>query len=169
MKDSRIEIWKKISQDMENFESLKDYIRGNIYSISLREGEGLLTYCANRTTKKNFTLELNSKDLRSAPLTILSSGYYEPSIEKVIFTLFEKSKVFLDIGANVGFYTCSAVTLNHQIKVFAFEPNLIIAEKLESNVKRNNYDKNVKIVRKGISNTASTARFFIPPTSGSSA
>ena len=81
MKDVRIETWKKIAQDMENFESLKDYIKGDIYSISLREGEGLITYYANRISGKIFTLELNSKDLRSAPLTILSSGYYEPSIE----------------------------------------------------------------------------------------
>ena len=47
--------------------------------------------------------------------------------------------VFVDIGANLGWYSLLAVSLNSNSEVFAFEPVNSVREKLQQNLKRNGY------------------------------
>jgi FkbM family methyltransferase len=49
--------------------------------------------------------------------------YYEPFTRTVIERLAMRSDFFIDVGANIGFFSLVAGTLNPQLKLVAFEPN----------------------------------------------
>jgi FkbM family methyltransferase len=49
--------------------------------------------------------------------------YYEPFTRKVIECLTASSRFFVDVGANIGFFSLVASKLNSQLRAFAFEPN----------------------------------------------
>lgn len=71
---------------------------------------------------------------------ILKSKSYEPHVTTVVKDLLKEGDVFLDIGANVGYFTMLASSLvKSSGKVIAFEPNpqnlqLIYTSMLESNI-----------------------------------
>ena len=56
--------------------------------------------------------------------SILKSKSYEPHVTSVVMKLLKEGDVFLDIGANVGYFTMLASSLvKSNGKVIAFEPN----------------------------------------------
>jgi len=71
--------------------------------------------------------------------SILKSKSYEPHVTSVVKRLLKEGDVFLDIGANVGYFTMLASSLvKSSGKVIAFEPNpqnlqLIYSSMFESN------------------------------------
>lgn len=54
--------------------------------------------------------------------------------------LVEDADVIFDIGANTGVYALAAKALNKDAKIYAFEPVKRVFEKLEKNVKLNDFD-----------------------------
>jgi FkbM family methyltransferase len=49
--------------------------------------------------------------------------YYEPFTRTVIELLATRTQVFIDVGANLGFFSLIAATVNPRLKLIAFEPN----------------------------------------------
>jgi FkbM family methyltransferase len=89
-------------------------------------------------------------------------GAYEPIEVHLLSTLLDKNSIFLDVGANVGFYslmlsqTCSAG------KVYAFEPVATNYKVLEKNINANRLNDRVQIIKKGLWNTNTTLEFSLP-------
>ena len=71
----------------------------------------------------------------------------EPETIKWINT-FDKDSVFFDVGANVGIYSLYSAIVK-QNKVYAFEPQKVIHDLLQDNVKKNKL-KNVRIFNVGM-------------------
>lgn len=92
---------------------------------------------------------------------------YEPELIEIIYTELQKRLVqkkpviLLDIGANTGSFALLPV-MSDQIKVFAFEPNLEVADILRANVNLNNIAESVTIMPIGISNKTSIIDLHIP-------
>lgn len=77
-------------------------------------------------------------DDKSTKRTFLANC--ENSTSTIFTRVFGKEKiVFIDIGANLGWYTLLATSLNSNSKVFAFEPVDLVREKLKENLKQNGY------------------------------
>jgi FkbM family methyltransferase len=95
---------------------------------------------------------------------------YEPETAPLFYELASRSRVTLDIGAYVGFFTILAAHANPRGRVFAFEPLSPIFRRLEKNVRLNGLE-NVSCACAAVSDTAGSAEFFhIPdgmPTSSS--
>ncbi|MCK6593739.1 MAG: FkbM family methyltransferase [Bacteriovoracaceae bacterium] len=64
---------------------------------------------------------------------------HEPETEIHLKNFLATSKSFLDIGANVGYFTLMAKATNPQIKVFSFEPNPNNVRKIEENISLNQF------------------------------
>lgn len=62
---------------------------------------------------------------------------YEPEIAPLFFRLAARSRVTLDIGAHVGFYSLLAAHANPQSSIYAFEPLLTIYRRLQQNAELN--------------------------------
>jgi len=69
--------------------------------------------------------------------TILSEGIWEPKTTRYLCDSLSPGQVFLDIGANAGYFSLLASRLvGESGKVLAVEPNPVMAEQLRRNVER---------------------------------
>jgi FkbM family methyltransferase len=90
------------------------------------------------------------------------TGFWEPRTTDYIKKHLKKGQTFLDIGAQVGYFSILASELG--AKVIAFEPSTANRQLLENNIKAN--DSNVKIIGKALSNANGQSKLFNGKTSG---
>jgi FkbM family methyltransferase len=97
----------------------------------------------------------------STPLFWDGPQAYEPVTSQMLTTLIGHSKVFLDIGSNVGIFSVYAGVKHPGITTFAFEPVPAIWEK---NVKfhQANHLPVDKVLRLALSDTESIQEFVLP-------
>jgi FkbM family methyltransferase len=95
------------------------------------------------------------------------SNLYDPHSVTLVYSELQnrlqtkQQVVLLDIGANTGSFALLP-TMSKKIKVFAFEPNLEVADILRTNVKLNNITDNVTVLPIGISNKTAIVDLHIP-------
>ena len=76
-------------------------------------------------------------------------GHYEKELGVLIRKILKPGDVFLDIGANIGYFSLLAAKHEPTAKIFCFEPVRSSFHKLEENIALN-AAKNVKAVNAGI-------------------
>jgi FkbM family methyltransferase len=86
---------------------------------------------------------------------------YEPETVPLFFRLAGRSRVTLDVGAHVGFYTLLAAHANPQGRVFAFEPMALAGARLRRHVALNGLT-NVECVAGAAAERDGTADFYHP-------
>jgi len=62
---------------------------------------------------------------------------YEPPTSKTLRFFFERVTTFVDVGANIGFYSLLAALWNPALRILAFEPVPEIFQHLEANILTN--------------------------------
>lgn len=91
--------------------------------------------------------------------------YYEQSWEDEIVELFKKlipkTKVFYDVGANIGVFSLLAEQLSPNTDIYCFEPNPINVKRINSNIKINKSAK-IKVVTKAIGEKKGNLNFYVP-------
>ena len=65
------------------------------------------------------------------------TGYYEPVTSHLLARLLKDASLFLDIGANIGFHSLTAVSRRPDLDVIAFEPHPKLHRILSDNVRAN--------------------------------
>lgn len=88
---------------------------GHIHGMYLGNGRALAR------TKWGGKLLLDANDSLIAPYVLLD-GEWEPHVTAVFRSLFKPGMVFVDVGANVGYYSMLAARME-AAQVYAFEPN----------------------------------------------
>jgi len=86
--------------------------------------------------------------------------YYEPFTRTVIETLAMSSEAFMDVGANIGFFSLVAGTANPRLRSFAFEPNPKMFALLSEH-KRLNDLTNLTVESMAVSDSNGTAHLFL--------
>jgi FkbM family methyltransferase len=84
---------------------------------------------------------------------------FEYHAVKVFMRLVRQSKVFFDIGANIGYYSLLAGKINPESEVFAFEPMPSAFDFLQQNIQLNEFKK-IHAIRLAISNENGKAVFY---------
>lgn len=93
---------------------------------------------------------------------ILTNNDYETETRMAIEGILKPGDVFVDLGANIGFFTLLAARLvGHEGKVFAFEPTPRTKEFLVKNVKENDFSDRVVIENFAISDRRDKVMFNI--------
>jgi FkbM family methyltransferase len=87
---------------------------------------------------------------------------FEPYTSRVLRSLFERSTIFIDVGANYGFYSVLGAHWNQNLHIVAFEPVKEIFEGLLKNVKANNVENRVRCENLALSSRTGRAAFFLP-------
>ena len=91
------------------------------------------------------------------------SGVYEPFETEWLKRLLRPGMTFVDVGANVGYYTWLAARLVGPTgRVVAFEPGPYAFERLQR-VVENNGIENVECQQFAVSDRAGTAPLYVPP------
>ena len=93
--------------------------------------------------------------------SIFLTGIWEQHITRVISEALAPGDVFVDVGANVGYYSLLASSrVGSEGKVFAFEASPTIYAALVANIGRNRLT-NVVALSRAVSNTAGTCKIFM--------
>jgi FkbM family methyltransferase len=85
-------------------------------------------------TKLGFVMALDRADF--VQRTIFSEGEYEPEVSRLLFEHLVSTDVFYDVGANVGYFSCMALTRGVK-SVYAFEPDPLTTSVLRLNLRLN--------------------------------
>jgi len=93
--------------------------------------------------------------------TIFSRHVYEPKETALILKLLSSSRNFVDVGANLGYYTCLAA--KRVQKVYSFEPEPRALDLLKRNVALNKFS-NVTIFPEAVSDTEDTVELHLSTT-----
>lgn len=110
-------------------------------------------------TRSGLRMLIDGRDTGSG-LEILHSGYIEPEVMAVLQRGFVPGSVFLDVGANFGFYTLlAAQQMGSSGQVYSFEANPNLIPYLEGSVYINGLRDRVKLINKAVADAAGTARF----------
>ena len=80
----------------------------------------------------------------------MMNGLFEPSETEIVKKIFPKVDLFINVGANIGYYVCLA--LHNQKKVIAFEPIELNLKYLLKNIKANEWQNNSEIFPIALSN-----------------
>ena len=99
--------------------STKDLVEGFYVSEEFRHRFEIPPVFAE--TDHGFGIYVDSKD-RAISQTIIGSTTYEPHVTAVLKRELREDHVFLDIGANMGWYTLLAASILRRGKVIAVEP-----------------------------------------------
>jgi FkbM family methyltransferase len=111
----------------------------------------------------NFKMFLNPKDEVITPF-MYSFHHWEPKETAIIFHNLKEGDVFIDVGANVGYYTLLASKkVGITGHVYSFEPETENYEILKQNIILNNL-QNVTIEKKAVANKAGRMKLYLNPT-----
>ena len=92
--------------------------------------------------------------------TLYREGVWEPDETAFLLVSLKEGMVFVDIGANVGYYTILASELvGRSGKVFAFEPDNRNFSLLDQNIKKNECG-NVVAIQKAVSDETGKLRLY---------
>ena len=109
---------------------------------------------------------VDSVDLHATPYTLLDFGSYETQETAFLKSVFRDGEVFLDIGANLGWYSLVLGRNCPGSRIYAFEPIPSTVEMLEKNIRLNRLE-NIEPIAMGMFNKEDELNFlFAPDVSG---
>lgn len=111
----------------------------------------------------NYELILDLSELNDFQMyRLMSSGeVYEPHITQFLIQELREGDTFLDIGANIGYYSILASQLvGSSGRVFSFEPNKEVFERLKNNIQINRIE-NVVLFNFALSDFTGTSYLYL--------
>jgi FkbM family methyltransferase len=109
---------------------------------------------------RSFKLASISEDYLSFELFWRGGGYYEPITRLLIQEIVRPGDTFIDVGANVGFYTLVVASRCPETNVISFEPNPGNFALLTKNVRANAL-RNVRCEPLAVSDEDRTATLYL--------
>lgn len=138
---------------------LKSYIYNQYPLLSVASN-----YLSVARDMKRFGVKVTPYGFKFVGPKELQYGLYEPDETRLIQSYLKESTVFVDIGANMGYYTCLAKSAG--LKVVAIEPLLYNLEYLYVNLETNGY-YDVEVFPVGLAAKPCLATLFGPGTAAS--
>jgi FkbM family methyltransferase len=111
---------------------------------------------------KSFKLTGLAQNYLSFELFWRGTGYYEPITMLTAQELVRTTDVFIDVGANIGFYSLALSASQPGLRVVAFEPNPKNFRLLQANARLNQFEQ-LACLPLAVSDTARTADLYLSP------
>jgi FkbM family methyltransferase len=161
-KENKIDKAEFISEIYKQYHSIlfdyAEYIRDtNINRIEIEGGRVIM-----KTRDKGIRIECSPGDHRIAPIETLNFHDYERGESIMMEKLMSNSKIFFDIGANIGWYSINMGVIKRDIKVYAFEPIKKTYDMLCKNISLNSM-MNINTYNFGFSDKKGTFPFYYYP------
>ena len=117
------------------------------------------------TTKQGFSLEGTVGD--SVENAIAIRGEHEPALTKFFTVQFQNTASFVDIGCNIGYFSCLFRHLRPRGRLLAIDANPQMAEACRQNLVRNNagiarFQGDTSVLALALGAEAGSAQFRIP-------
>jgi len=106
---------------------------GQKMTVNLKEYFGL--------SRLNFSIEFDFGVIDEAVLfdTLSRGDIYERGVTNYILNNFRDGDIFLDVGANIGYYTLLAASLSKSGKIYSVEANPKVYQRLLNNIQINGF------------------------------
>ena len=85
---------------------------------------------------------------------------YEPDLVKFLKKNLKSDDIFIDVGANIGYFSIIASTIIKNNPIYAIEPDPNNVNEMNNNIKINNI-KNIKVLDIAASNKNTTSDFYV--------
>ncbi|WP_454914182.1 FkbM family methyltransferase [Variovorax gossypii] len=121
-------------------------------------GDGVvLTYLRDESP-----IFVNTGDL-GCPSPIVNGGVWEPENLSVLYSFLTPTTVFLDVGANIGYFS---IAIGNRLKrggrVFSFEPHSKLTNLIERSVQLNGLEAVVRVLQCAVSDEEGMLDLFYP-------
>jgi len=132
--------------------------RGLKYFLKAANSLGI----ANRTYKKrlhdSFFMLLNPTEHIQQQL--FWYGYYEKELGELLKKIIKPGEVFLDLGANIGYFSLLVANNSPSVKVISFEPVAGLFQNMNDNISLNNI-KNISTVNAAVGEISGEGELFV--------
>lgn len=132
--------------------------RGLKYFLKATDRLGITDKIYTKRLPGNFYMQLNPTEHIQQQL--LWYGYYEKPLGDVLKKIIKPGDVFLDIGANIGYFSLLIANSAPTVKVISFEPVRDIFQQLKENIALNN-TKNVTVFNAAVGETKEEKEIFV--------
>jgi FkbM family methyltransferase len=158
--------WEMVRDKLRLLSEISSFLGTTNIEVIMKNAAIFVLYKI-RNSEESFHMKLFLEDTRSVPFLLLAEKEYEDLQSKIMHKLFEASRNFSDIGANMGFYSLYASKLSPTISVFAFEPNSAIRNILKENIDGNFLKDRITIIPTALGNSnLKNQKMFIPKFTG---
>jgi len=155
---------KEIFQYLSRFTQFQQTLENKVI---LTDGEIIVDLKCTQSHEARIKMVLDPTDVRSVPFSTLCEGHYEKFHADLLFDLGKNSRYFLDIGANMGFYSIGLGLENPNLSIEAYEPQPGVMQSLERNIELNELVGRVNVHNIGLSNQIGELKMYIPRFTGS--
>lgn len=149
---------------MTTFYALLFRLRPSILTQFLKK----LLRIKRRPAKTRMGLTLNIDPVSHFGLEVMSTGVYEPTMTHFVNTLLRPGDVFIDAGANEGYFSVLGSKRVDSGRVFSIEPQSRLIPVIRANAQINNC-ANVSIHHLALSDRAGTLELHLTPDTNSGA
>ncbi len=150
-------------QELSEFSELQG-ILGN--KIEISGNKIVVQIQISKTHQNRIKMFLDEQDIRSVPFSILADGFYEPFQSDILIELGKASNHFLDIGANMGFYSIALSAENATLTVESFEPQPNVFKILTSNIDLNEFPSRIVPHNTGLGTSKEEITMYVPKFTG---
>ena len=109
---------------------------------------------------KRFRMHCNPTSYVAKQLFWEGMEGFEKSVSHFFVDLVKEADVFMDVGANIGYYSLLAAAINPRLEIISFEPAPAAFRYLKANMYLNHF-VNITPVQLAISDTEGEAEFYI--------
>jgi FkbM family methyltransferase len=121
------------------------FYRSAAYRLGVRLRKGDARFRSVSIADRRLVLDVT--EFTAGPL-YFGGSVYEPATTDYFVRHLAKGSVFVDVGANHGYFTVLAAALvGPNGRVVAFEPNPRVFEQLQTHVRLNHFESQVQLVR----------------------
>jgi len=116
------------------------------------------------TVTSGVKLVWSPQDRGGPAARVICNGDYEPEETELLLAFAERGSVFIDVGANVGWYALNMARQwgGQGLKIYAFEPITSNYTQLRRNIEINDLADVIKVFPVALGEADGGARFFIP-------
>ena len=132
--------------------------RGLKYFLKAANLLGIADKVYKKRVHDNFYMLLNP--MEHIQQQLFWYGYYEKELGDLLKKAIKPGDVFLDLGANIGYFSLLVAKNLPSVKVISFEPVLGLFEKMNDNISLNNI-KNISTVSAAVGEISGERELFV--------
>ena len=121
--------------------------RGLKYFLKVAKSLGIADKVYKKRLHNSFYMLLNPTEHIQQQL--FWYGYYEKELSDLLKKMLRTNDVFIDIGANIGYFSLLSAKILPSIKVFSFEPVKVLFQKMNENFSLND-SKNIVAINAAV-------------------
>jgi FkbM family methyltransferase len=161
---NRDDYWRKMQQFHLNLRDYSTLIKNSTLERIEIDSEDLRIILKN-----GLKMRWLPEDIRTAPSVLVNHGEYEPTELAIISQLVRSSRIVLDVGANIGWYSLHLGRLLRESggKVYSFEPVPQTYAELVHNIALNVFSDSIMPFNMALGEAAKMLQFYIPAFTGS--